>query len=286
MRLRAKLGTLLAEEFHEAISYLMPLELGPPVGWPVQERVSGAGIEQVRSIARRVAQAVATSPSARRIDCDEMDPIRQVRIEIDRDEARWVGVASASIASVLNAAMPGSVVAQLRDAISLIDVRARTVACERLSFENLRTLQVPVASGRSVALSQFAQIVYDQEQPLVWRRDRVPTLTVLAAVTPGVIAETVAAELAAPIAELQASLPRGSRVELGGIAEESAQSRALVFAVVPLGLIGIVAALLLSGRPPGFVAILGCLALMGMIAKNAVIPITQIDDERAAGKSV
>lgn len=286
MRLRAKLGTLLAEEFHEAISYLMPLELGPPVGWPVQERVSGAGIEQVRSIARRVAQAVATSPSARRIDCDEMDPIRQVRIEIDRDEARWVGVTSASIASVLNAAMPGSVVAQLRDAISLIDVRARTVARERLSFENLRTLQVPVASGRSVALSQFAQIVYDQEQPLVWRRDRVPTLTVLAAVTPGVIAETVAAELAAPIAELQASLPRGSRVELGGIAEESAQSRALVFAVVPLGLIGIVAALLLSGRPPGFVAILGCLALMGMIAKNAVIPITQIDDERAAGKSV
>jgi multidrug efflux pump subunit AcrB len=313
-RLQAKLEKLLAEEFPQAIGNVSPLELGPPVGWPVQYRVSGPDIEQVRSIARRVAQAVATSPAAQRINFDWMDPTRQVRIEIDQDEARRVGVTSASIAAVLNAAMTGQVVAQLRDDIYLIDVRARAVDSERLSFENLRTLQVPVAGGRSVALSQFARIVYDQEQPLVWRRDRVPTLTVLAAVAPGTMPEAVVAELAAPIAELRAGLPRGYSIELGGIAEESAASRASVFAViplmllimltalmfhlqsfvrlfmvigvVPLGLIGIVAALLLSGRPLGFVAILGCLALMGMIAKNAVILITQIDEERAAGKNV
>ena len=173
---------------------------------------------------------------------------------------------------------------------------------------------MPLPNGRTVALGQFATFDYAQEYPLVWRRDRVPTLTVRADVTPGVLPESIVGELTPGIEELNAGLPQGYQVALGGIAEESAESRASVFAVVPLmllimltalmfhlqsfqrlfvvlavvplGLIGVVAALLVSGRPLGFVAILGILALIGMIAKNAVILITQIEAERAEGRDV
>ena len=173
---------------------------------------------------------------------------------------------------------------------------------------------MPLPGGRTVALGQFATFAYGQEYPLVWRRDRVPTLTVRADVAPGVLPETVVDELAPAIAELNAGLPQGYAVAVGGIAEESAKSQASVFAVVPLmllimltvlmfhlqsfqrlfmvlailplGLIGVVAALLVSGRPLGFVAILGILALIGMIAKNAVILITQIEADREEGRNV
>jgi multidrug efflux pump subunit AcrB len=172
-------------------------------------------------------------------------------------------------------------------------------------------MQVPIPGGRSVALGQFATISYGQEYPLVWRRDRVLALTVQADVRPGVLPESVVTELAPRIAALQAKLPAGYSIEVGGIAEESEKSRAsvmavvpvmivvmltvlmfqlqsfarlgLVVAILPLGLIGVVASLLMFGRPLGFVAILGILALLGMIAKNAVILIVQIEEDRASG---
>jgi multidrug efflux pump len=178
----------------------------------------------------------------------------------------------------------------------------------------LRTLQVPLPGGRTVALGQFATFAYGQEYPLVWRRDRAPTLTVRADVASGVLPDTVVDQLEPAIAELNAGLPQGYEVVVGGIAEESAKSQASVFAVVPLmllimltvlmfhlqsfqrlflvlailplGLIGVVGALLVSGRPLGFVAILGILALIGMIAKNAVILITQIEADREEGRNV
>jgi multidrug efflux pump subunit AcrB len=177
-----------------------------------------------------------------------------------------------------------------------------------------RNLQVPLPSGRTVALSQFATIEFDQELPLVWRRNRVPTLTVRADVNRGVLPETVVSELASAITSLNAGLRRPYRIETGGIVEETAALRAsvaavvlvmlllmctvlmfhlqsfqltlLVLAVVPLGIIGVVAALLVFQRPLGFVAILGILSLLGMIAKNAVILLTQIEAERAEGKEV
>ncbi|HET8726973.1 MAG TPA: efflux RND transporter permease subunit, partial [Alphaproteobacteria bacterium] len=183
-----------------------------------------------------------------------------------------------------------------------------------ISLTTLYTLQVPLPNGRTVPLNQFATFEYDQEFPLIWRRDRVPTLTVQADVAGGTLPETVVGELAPAVAQLASSLPRPYAITLGGTVEESQKSQASVAAVVPvmvlimltvlmfqlqsfqrlvlvlivgpLGLIGVVAALLLSGRPLGFVAILGILALLGMITKNAVILIGQIDAERAGGKSV
>jgi multidrug efflux pump subunit AcrB len=214
----------------------------------------------------------------------------------------------------LDNAISGGTVTQVRDDIYLIDVVARATEEERVALATLRSLQVPLPNGSAVALTQFATIASGQEYPQVWRRDRVPTLTVQADPAPGVQPETIVGELEPAIAELNAGLPPGYAVVLGGIAEESAYSRASVFAVVPLmlllmlsilmfqlrsfqrlfvllsvvplGLIGVVGALLASGRPLGFVAILGILALMGMIAKNAVILIEQIENERAAGKGV
>jgi multidrug efflux pump len=313
-RLQATLEQLLAEEFPGVVARVYPLELGPPVGWPVQYRVSGPDMDEVREIALGLAQAVATSPDARRINFDWNEPARQVRVRVDQDEARRLGLSSQSLAAVLNAAVTGSTVTQMRDDIYLIDVVARATGEERMSLPTLRTLQVPLPNGRTVALGQFATFEYEQEYPLVWRRDRVPTLTVRADVAPGVLPESVVSELAPAIEQLNEGLPAGYQIEVGGIAEESTQSRASVFAVVPvmllimltvlmfhlqsfqrlfmvlailpLGLIGVVAALLVSGRPLGFVAILGILALIGMIAKNAVILITQIEADRAEGRTV
>jgi multidrug efflux pump subunit AcrB len=313
-RIQAKLDRLLAEEFPAAISRTSPLELGPPVGWPVQYRVSGPDPEAVRAIALKLAQGVGANTDTRRINFDWMEPQRQVRIEVDQDQLRRLGISSATLATVLNTKVTGQVVTQVRDDIYLINVVMRATDEERVSLDALRTLQVPVAGGRTVALSQFATFSFAQELPQIWRRNRVPTLTVQMDVREGVLPDTVVTALAPVIAQLQATLPPGYAIETGGIAEESAKSRASVMAVVPamilimltvmmfqlqnfqrllfmvsvmpLGMIGVVGALLLFNRPLGFVAILGILALLGMIAKNAIILIVQIEIDRAEGKGV
>jgi multidrug efflux pump subunit AcrB len=313
-RLQPRLEKLLADEFPSVVGRVSPLELGPPVGWPLQYRVLGLDLEKVRDIALRVAQIIATAPDTRRINFEWMEPQRQLRVKVDQDEARRLGLSSAAVASVLNTAISGTTVTQVRDDIYFVNVVVRQEGGQTLSIDTLRTLQLPLPNGRSVPLNQLATFDYTQEYPLVWRRDRVPMLTVQADVAHGVLPETVIAQLKPAMAKLSAELPFGYRIELGGIAEESAKSQASVFAVVPymlllvltvlmfqlrsfqrlaivlsvvpLGLIGVVAALLISRQPLGFVAILGVLALVGMIAKNAVILIEQIEGERRAGKDV
>jgi multidrug efflux pump len=312
-RLRAKLEKILSDEFPSAISRVSPLELGPPVGWPVQYRVSGPDVDQVRAIALKVAQIIATNPKAEKVNFDWIEPARQVRIRVDQDEARLLGLSSQALAGVLNTVISGTSVTQVRDDIYLVDVVARATDEQRVSLATLRTLQMPLPGGRTVPLSQFATFEYGQEYPLIWRRDRVPTLTVQADTVAGALPETVVSSLSSDIAALTGALPAGYQIVVGGTVEESRKSQASVIAVVPvmllimltvlmvqlqsfqrlflvlsvapLGLIGVVAALLLSGRPLGFVAILGILALLGMITKNAVILIGQIEAERSQGKN-
>jgi multidrug efflux pump subunit AcrB len=313
-RLRARLEKILPERFPGIVWRISPLELGPPVGWPVQYRVSGPDPSEVREIALRLAQTLATAPATRQINFDWMEPARELRIRVDQDQARLLGLSSAAVAQVLNAHVTGTTVTQVRDFIYLIDVVARAEGGQSLSVSSLRTLPVPLPNGRTIPLNQLATFEYGQEYPLVWRRNRLPTLTVQSDVAPGILPEAVVDELAPTIAKLNAELPPSYQISVGGIAEESAKSRASVYAVVPLmlflmlsflmiqlrsfqrmlivisvvplGLIGVVAGLLASGRPLGFVAILGILSLMGMIARNAVILIEQIEVERAAGKPV
>ena len=310
-RLQGRLETLLAEQFPEVVARVTPLELGPPVGWPLQWRVVGPDVERLRAAAMKLADVMAADPSVRRVNFDWMEPARQLRIQVDQDQARRLGFSSQGLSNVIGTLTSGATVTQLRDDIYLVNVVARASETDRIALDTLSALQVPLPSGRTVALSQFATFSYEQEQPQIWRRDRRTTLTVRADVAPGVLPETVVAAIQPQIDALSAALPAGYRIEIGGIAEESADSRASVMAVaplmlflmftllmlqlqsfqrlamvtlvMPLGLIGVVGALLISSSPMGFVAILGVLALLGMIAKNAVILIVQIESDRAAG---
>ncbi len=311
-RVRMRLKATLPEDFPNAVTRVYPLEQGPPVGWPVQYRISGPDPLKVREIALAVASAVGSDPRARTVNFDWMETARVLRVAVDQDQARQLGLSSADVAQALNATLSGITVTQLRDGIYLVDVLARAEEADRTSLATLRTLELPLAGGRTVPLSQVASLGYGQEIPQLWRRDRVPTLTVQADVVDGALPATVVEALAPRIAAIAAELPAGYRLAAGGTLEESGKSQRSVLAVVPLmlfltlgilmvqlqsfqrlflvlsvaplGLIGVVAALLLADKPLGFVAILGVLALIGMIARNSVILIDQIEHEVAHGR--
>ena len=314
LRLETTLETILIEQFPEATARVYALELGPPVGWPIQYRVTGNDLDRVRAIARDVAGIIADVGDTRSIGFNWMEPAREIRVVLDQDEARRLGLSAAAISDTLNLYLSGAPLTQIRDDIYLVPVVARAIGGQTLSPERLATLEIAVPGGRTVPLSQIAQLDYALTAPMIHRRDRAVALTVQADVQPGLEAATVVARIEPALADLRASLPAGYSIDTGGLVEESETSQASVFAVVPLmlvlvlvllmfqlrsfkllgmvlfmaplGMIGVVGALLVSGQPLGFVAILGVLALVGMIAKNAVILIEQIEDERKSGKSV
>ena len=310
-RVKAKLERALAMDFPNLVGRVYPLELGPPVGWPLQYRVSGPEADRVRAIALSVAQMIGSTSGARNVNYNWMQPARTVRIRVDQDQARLLGLSSRDLAQSVNTVVSGVTATELRSGIYLVDVLVRASAEERNSLAAIRSLQVPLTNGRTVPLSQIGTVDYGQEYPIVWRRDRLPTVTVQADVAPGAQAATVAEALAPQVAALNANLPNGYHVEVGGSVEESQKAQAsvaavlplmlvltltvlmvqlqsfnrlfLVLSVAPLGLLGVVAALLLANKPLGFVALLGVLALTGMIARNSVILIDQIEKEKANG---
>ncbi|HLG80408.1 MAG TPA: efflux RND transporter permease subunit [Bradyrhizobium sp.] len=311
-RVKTKLEQALATEFPNVVGRVYPLELGPPVGWPLQYRVSGPEPDQVRATAFKVAQAVQSAAGAGKVNYNWMEPARTVRIRVDQDQARLLGLSSQQLALSLNAVVSGVTATQVRSGIYLVDVLVRATPEQRVSLSTIRTLQVPLPNGHTVPLSQIATVDYGQEYPIVWRRDRQPTVTVQADILPGTQAATVVQELAPKIEALNASLPSGYHIAAGGTVEESSKAQAsvaavvplmlvliltvlmiqlqgfsrlfLVLSVAPLGLIGVVAALLLADKPLGFVALLGVLALTGMIARNSVILIDQVEKEKARGR--
>ncbi|MGO9484759.1 MAG: efflux RND transporter permease subunit, partial [Rhodomicrobium sp.] len=234
-----------------------------------------------------------------------------LKINVAQDKARQYGISSEEIASMLNNVTGGAAITQVRDGIYLVNVVGRASEGERGSVETFQNLQIPGKNGQALPLTALASIGYELEPPLVWRRDRLPTVTVKAGVLGDKQPATVVAALAPVIKEFIAKLPAGYGVATGGAVEESAKAEGpiqaaaplmiiiiatvlmiqlqsfqkllLVVSVAPLGLIGVVAALLVSGKPLGFVAYLGVLALMGIIIRNAVILLTQIDDLREEG---
>ncbi|MGE0196350.1 MAG: efflux RND transporter permease subunit [Methylocystis sp.] len=307
-RLQQRLEKILAEDFPGLVTRIAPLELGPPVGWPVQYRVIGPDPQKVRQIALDLAQTIGADPSVRRINFDWVEPARELHIKVDQDQARLVGLSSQALAAALKGVVTGQTITQVRDDIYLVDVVARATDEQRMSLSTLQSMQIATPNGGVVPLGQIATVDFEQENPLIWRRDRSPTLTVQADPAPGLTAETAVVALAPAIAKVNAGLPPHYRIETGGTVEESANSQGSVFArvplmlflmttflmiqlqsfsrmflvlsIVPMGLIGIIAALLIFGKPLGFVAILGILSLLGMIARNAVILVEQIEAER------
>ncbi|WP_192179594.1 efflux RND transporter permease subunit [Mesorhizobium amorphae] len=307
-----RLEKALSTGFDDVMSRVTPLELGPPVGWPLKFRVSGPDAEQTRDIAQRFAQVIGANASVRNINYDWNEPAKVIKVEVDQDRARALGISSQQLSDTINSVLSGSRIAQMRDRTWLVDVVARAIPEERASIDTLRTLTVSAAGGQRVPLEQVATLTYQTEPPLIWRRGRLPTVTVQADVVPGADATAIVTQLEGPIAAFEASLPAGYDVALGGVMEDSAKAQASIFVVfplmlfimmtvlmvqlmsiqrlflvlltAPLALIGVAGALLISGAPMGFVAILGVMSLIGMVIRNSVILISQIDEHIAGGE--
>jgi multidrug efflux pump subunit AcrB len=311
-RVKADLDAYLRTTFVGTDALVKLLDIGPPVGRPVQYRVSGPDIQEVRKQALAFGEILGRNDRLGDIVYDWNEPARVVKVDVLQDKARQLGVTSQDIASALNGVVGGTTVTQIRDDTYLIDVIGRAKAGERQSIETLRQLQLPTANGTSVPLAAVANFRYEMEQPVVWRRSRQPTITVKASVTGGVQPATIVSQMEKQVEAFRAELPSGYDIAVGGAVEESANSQApivavvplmlfamatilmlqlqsfsrlfLVFAVAPLALIGVVIALLGSGAPLGFVAILGVLALIGILIRNSVILVVQIEHLRLEGK--
>jgi len=310
-RLRAKLTQIAARDFVGIDAFVHLLDIGPPVGRPVQYRISGPDIGRVREQAHKLASIIGNNANIGGIAYDWNEPGRVVKIDVLQDKAAQLGITSETIATTLNGIVGGSAITQVRDSIYLINVIGRAQESERSSIDTLQNLQVQTSSGKSAPLAAIANIRYESEQPFVWRRGRVPTLTVKAAIVGPMQPATVVAQLAPALKPMIDELPAGYNVTIGGAVEESAKGQGPIIAVVPLmlftmatllmiqlqsfqrlflvvivaplALIGVVAALVPSGAPLGFVAILGVLALIGILIRNSVILVIQIEDLRREG---
>ncbi|NNG68720.1 efflux RND transporter permease subunit [Rhizobium laguerreae] len=310
-KVRAELQDYLTKTFPGTDAFVKLLDIGPPVGKPVQYRISGPDIQKVRDLSQQFAGVMGSHPLLANMVLDWNEPSRVVKVDVLQDKARQLGVSSEDIATALNGIVEGSTATQVRDDIYLVNVIGRAKASERDSIQTLENLQLSTSNGKVVPLSAVANFRYELEQPTIWRRDRQPTITVKAAVVGPTQPATIVDQLKPKVEEFQKNLPVGYKVEVGGAVESSADAQGpiaavaplmlfamatilmiqlqsfsrlfLVFAVAPTALIGVVAALLLSNAPMGFVAILGVLALIGILIRNSVILVVQIEHLRSEG---
>jgi len=309
--LRRELPALLAAEFPEVRSRVTALPNGPPVAYPVQFRVLGGDASEVRRWADQAKELMRADPHTRGVNDDWNEAIKVLRLEIDQDKARALGVTSRLVAQTSQTLLSGSTVAQYREGDKLVDVVLRLPESERDTIADLSSAYVQTASGRAVPLTQVARVRLDWEPGVLHRQGREYAATVQADVAEGVQGATVTARLEPAMRELQARMPPGYRIETAGAAAESSKGQRsivagvptmlfivftllmlqlrsfgralLVFLTGPLGIAGAAAALLLLGQPFGFVALLGVIALGGMIMRNSVILIDQIEHDRARG---
>ena len=286
------------------------LENGPPVGYPVQFRVSGEHIERVRELAGQVADRVRANPHLANVHLDWSEPSRVVRLRIDQDRARALGISSQRVAQFLSGSLSGLQVSTYREGNELIGVLLRGTVEERTHLELLGSLAIP-GEGGPVPLSQVATLEYGYEDGIIWHRDRLPTITVRADIHGALTPATVVAQILPTLEDVRAALPPGYLLETGGTVEDSARGQdsikaglplflvvvvtllmlqlrslsrsLLVLLTAPLGLIGVTLFLLAFRVPFGFVAMLGTIALAGMIMRNSVILVDQIEQDIAAG---
>lgn len=311
--IRQKLSQEISKLLPEVRTRVSLLENGPPVGYPLQFRVSGEDLNTVRQRAQLVANAVSENPNTTNVHLDWGEPSKVISLEIDQDRARQMGVTSLDLANFLNSSISGAVINQYREKRELIDIRLRGDQAERVDVGSLSSLAVPTSKGGSVPLAQIANIQYKFEEGLIWHRNRLPTITVRADIRTQLQPATVVTELKEDLEKIRTDLPSGYLVEVGGTVEESARGQSsvnagmplflavvftllmiqlksisrsfIVFLTAPLGLIGVVLFLLLFNKPFGFVAMLGTIALSGMIMRNSLILIDQIEQDIKAGHS-
>jgi len=309
--LRSWLITTLNEQFPTLRSRVTRLENGPPVGYPVQFRVTGEHIEKVRDLARKVATKVRENPYVVNVHLDWEEPSKVVYLNVDQERARALGVSTANLASFLRSSLTGSSVSQYREDNELIEILLRGTVHERTELSLLPSLAVPTDSGTSVALSQIATLEYGFEEGVIWHRNRLPSVTVRADIYGKEQPATLVQQIFPTLESIRAELPDGYLLEVGGTVEDSARGQksvnagvplfivvvltllmlqlrsfsrtAMVFLTAPLGLIGVTVFLLVFRQPFGFVAMLGTIALSGMIMRNSVILVDQIEQDIKAG---
>lgn len=309
--IRKSLDTQIRQLLPQVRTRVSLLENGPPVGYPLQYRVSGEDVAVVRQEAQKVAQLLSENPNTGNVHLDWGEQSKIISLLIDQDRARQMGVSSEDLANFLNSSISGAIINQYREKRELINVRIRGDQSERINVEALSSLAVPTSNGTTVPLAQIATLQYKFEDGLIWHRNRLPTITVRADIRSKLQPATVVNQMAEKMDQLRATLPSGYLVEVGGTVEESAKGQSsvnagmplflavvftllmiqlksisrsfIVFLTAPLGLIGVVLFLLLFNKPFGFVAMLGTIALSGMIMRNSLILIDQIEQDIRAG---
>ncbi|GLO29783.1 resistance-nodulation-cell division efflux transporter [Pseudomonas putida] len=310
-RLRSWLISTMDQQFPDLRARVTRLENGPPVGYPVQFRVTGEHIEKARELAREVADKVRQNPHVVNVHLDWEEPSKAVFLEIDQDRARALGVSTAHLSSFLQSSLTGTTVSQYREDNELIEILLRGTRQERSELGNLGSLALPTDNGQSVALSQVATLEYGFEEGIIWHRNRLPTVTVRADIYDKEQPATLVKQIEPTLRDIRAKLPDGYLLEVGGTVEDSERGQksvnagmplfvvvvlsllmiqlrsfsrtVMVFLTAPLGLIGVTLFLLVFRQPFGFVAMLGTIALAGMIMRNSVILVDQIEQDIAAG---
>jgi multidrug efflux pump len=302
---------VLAKDFPDLQGRVLRLENGPPVGFPIQFRISGEHIDDVRRLAHEVAAKVRANPNVDNVNLDWDEPSKVIRLTLDQERARALGVSSAQLAQFLRGSLSGTTVSTFREGNELIEILLRGPDDERARLSLLGSLAVPTDKGRSVPLSQLATLDYGLEDGIIWHRNRLPTINVRADIYGDITPPTVTAQILPTLENIRAHLPPGYLLETGGTVEDSARGSKsvaagvplfilvvttllmiqlrsfrrmlMVWMTAPLGLIGVTLFLMLFRVPFGFVAMLGTIALSGMIMRNSVILVDQIDQDIAAG---
>ncbi|WP_185269059.1 efflux RND transporter permease subunit [Halopseudomonas xiamenensis] len=310
-QIRSWLMEMLDNEFPELRARISRLENGPPVGYPIQFRVSGEHIDEVRRIAREIASQVRDNPAVSNVHLNWEEPSKVVYLDIDQERARAMGLSTSDVSGFLASQLTGSSVSQFREGDELIEILLRGTPQEREALQQLPSLAIPTGDGRSVALEQVVTLEYGFEEGVIWRRDRLPTVTVRGDIHGPEQPATLMQQIMPALQPIRAQLPDGYRLETGGTMEDSTRGQKsiikglpllglvvmtllmvqlrsisrsiMVFLTAPLGLIGVTLFLLAFGEPFGFVAMLGSIALSGMIMRNSVILVDQIEQDIAAG---
>ena len=309
--LRLKIIAAFKTGFPEIRGRVKLLPNGPPVPYPVQFRVTGTEVSKVRAIADKVKEVMRANPNSIGVNDNWNESVKVLRLDLDQEKLRALGVTSQAVMRAANTILTGTTIGQYRDGNRLIDIAIRQPVEERATISALDQANIPTANGKSIPLSQLAKARFVWEPGVIWREGREWAVTVQSDVVDGIQGPTVSSQINPKLAELRASLPAGYKIELAGAAADSGKAQQsiaanvplvifiiftllmlqlhsfsrslLVFLTGPLGVAGAAMALLLLHRPFGFVAQLGVIALFGMIIRNSVILIDQIEQDIAAG---
>ncbi|WP_020587830.1 efflux RND transporter permease subunit [Desulfobacter curvatus] len=312
-QLENQIQELLDNSFPNVRGYIKTLQMGPPEPYPVMLRVSGRNYEKVRKLADKVKDVMAADPNLKAINFNWYEKTKKLQLRVDQDKARMLGVASSDLALAIQSQLSGIPVSEFREKDKTVDIVLRLSAGDRQALDDIRTLPIHVGQGRTIPLEQIADIRFGMEEGLIWRRNLLPTITVQADTVAGVTGNDASQKVYDALKSVREDLPEGYAIDIGGLAEQSKKATGYILEMIPamsmiivillmiqlqnipnmiltlltapLGLMGVIASLLIFDMPMGFLSQLGIFALSGIIIRNSVILMDQIERQVVAGES-